>query len=135
MSFSRSLLLKGAIWTVGAFGIGQLLRLATNIILARLLAPELFGIMQIVYSLRTGVELISDVGIGQNIIYNKNANDPDFYNTAWSLQLTRGILLWFVFSAAAVPVAGFYPSPILVPVIPIAALAIVLGASASTSRF
>jgi O-antigen/teichoic acid export membrane protein len=135
MAIPRLLLLKGAIWTFGAFGIGQLLRLATNITLARLLAPELFGVMQIVYSLRTGIELISDVGIGQNIIYNKNANDPAFYNTAWSLQIFRGILLGFIFSATAVPAANFYHFPILLPVIPIASLAVVLGGFSSTSRF
>ena len=135
MTIPRLLLLKGAIWTFGAFGIGQFLRLATNITLARLLAPELFGIMQIVYSLRTGIELISDVGIGQNIIYNKDANDPDFYNTAWSLQILRGILLGLVFSAIAVPAAKFYHFPILLPVIPIASLAIVIGGFSSTSRF
>ena len=135
MTISRMLLLKGAIWTAVAFGVTQLLRLTTNVILARLLAPELFGIMQVVYSLRTGIELISDVGISQNIVYNKDANDPDFYNTAWSLQIIRSVLLWFVFSAAAVPAARFYHSPILVPIIPIAALAIVLGGLSSTSRF
>ena len=135
MTISRNLLLRGAIWTVGAFGVGQLLRLATNIVLARLLAPELFGIMQIVYSLRTGIEMISDVGIGQNIVYNKDANEPDFYNTAWTLQAVRSILLWLVFCAAALPVARFYHSSILFPVIPFAALAIVIGGFSSTSRF
>jgi O-antigen/teichoic acid export membrane protein len=97
--------------------------------------PELFGVMQIVYSLRTGAELISDVGIGQNIIYNKNANDPDFYNTAWSLQLVRGIVLWAIFCAAAVPVAKFYGSSILAPVMSVAALAFILFGLSSTSRF
>jgi O-antigen/teichoic acid export membrane protein len=135
MTFSPLPLLKGAIWTVGAFGAGQAIRLVTNVILARLLAPELFGIMQIVYSLRTGVELVSDVGVGQNIIYNKNANDPDFYNTAWSLQLIRGIVLWLAFCTATVPVAEFYRTSILVFIMPIAALAFVLFGFASISRF
>jgi len=133
MKISQILLLKGAIWTACIFAVGQMLRLGTNIILARLLAPELFGIMQIVYGLRTGVELISDVGISQNIIHNKNANDPDFYNTAWCLQLIRGILLWIVFCAAAVPVAKFYHASTLVFVMPVAAFALVLSGFASAS--
>ena len=113
MTISVRFLLTGTVWTTGAYGVGQVLRLATNVALARLLAPELFGIMLIVYSLRTGVELISDVGIGQNIVYNKNADDPDFYNTAWSLQFIRSVVLWLVFLAAAVPLAQFYQSPSL----------------------
>ena len=135
MTISRAILLKGTAWTVGAFGISQLLRLATGVVLARILAPELFGIMQIVYSFRTGVELISDVGINQNIIYNKHANEPEFYNTAWSLQAIRGILLWFLFCAAAVPISKFYQSQILALIIPVAALAVVLGGFSSISRF
>ncbi len=135
MVISKIPLLKGAAWTLTGFAGALLIRLASNVILARLLAPELFGVMQIVYSLRTGVELISDVGINQNIIYNKNANDPDFYNTAWTLQLLRGILLWFVFCAIALPAAKFYHSQILALIIPIAALVIVLGGFSSVSRF
>jgi O-antigen/teichoic acid export membrane protein len=135
MTISRSLLFKGAAWTVAAFGAGQVVRLITNILLARLLAPQLFGIMQIVYSFRTGFELISDVGIGPNIIYNKDADQPEFYNTAWTVQWIRGIVLWFVFSAAAAPLASFYHSPVLASIIPVAALAIVMGSFASTSRY
>jgi O-antigen/teichoic acid export membrane protein len=134
MKISRILLLKGAIWTAVVFSVGQLLRLATNVILARLLAPELFGIMQIVYSFRNGIELISDVGISQNIIHNKNANEPDFYNSAWSLQLIRGIALWVVFCVVAAPVAKFYNSSILALVMPIAALSLVLSGFTSTSH-
>jgi O-antigen/teichoic acid export membrane protein len=134
MAIARGLLVKGAIWTTGVFGVAQVLRLVTNVVLARLLAPELFGIMQIFYSLRFGVELISDVGISQNIIHNKHANEPDFYNTAWSLQLIRGIVLWIFFCAISVPVAKFYQYPILVFVIPIGSFAVVLNSLSSASH-
>jgi len=135
MEIRKILLLKGAIWTVAAFAVGQFIRLVSNVVLARLLAPELFGVMQIVYSLRTGVELLSDVGINQNIIYNKNANDPNFYNTAWSLQSIRGIILWLLFSTIALPAARFYQSPILALIIPVAALTNVISGFSSVSRF
>ena len=81
MKAPHIVLTKGAIWTVVSFSIGNVIRLSTSIVLARLLAPELFGVMVIVFTLRTAVELLSDVGIGQNIIYNKSAEDPDFYTT------------------------------------------------------
>ena len=135
MNISKTTLIKGAFWTIGSFGIAQFLRLAANVVLARLLAPELFGVMQIFYSLRTGADLISDVGIGQNIIYNKNADDPDFYNTAWTLQLVRGILLWLVCCAAAIPFARFYNSPTLSLVMPVSGFYFVLSGISSNSRF
>lgn len=134
MTISARVLLRGAVWTVGAYGLGQVLRLATNVFLAQLLAPELFGIMLIVNSLRMGIELISDVGIGQNIIYHKDANDPDFYNTAWSIQAIRSVLLWFIALVVAAPVARFYQSPILVYILPLTAFSIVLSGLSSISR-
>jgi O-antigen/teichoic acid export membrane protein len=85
--------------------------------------------------LRTGIELISDVGIGQNIIYNKNAEVPEFYNTAWTVQIIRSVVLWLLFLAAAWPMAYFYQSPILKAVVPVTAFTIVLGGFGSVSRF
>lgn len=128
-------LLTGAVWTVGAFGVAQILRLATSIILTRLLAPELFGIMQIVNSLKIGIEMVSDVGIGQNIIYNKDANEPDFYDTAWTLQAIRGAVLGLAFCLAAYPISRFYDSPVLGPILVISSLGALIGGLTSTSRF
>src|SRR5260370_3396963 len=107
MATSRNFLLRGTIWTLGAYGVSTGLRFVTNVVLARLLTPEIFGTMLIVYSLRTGIEMISDIGIGQNLVKSKNAEDPDFYNTAWTLQLIRSFALWLAFSAAAYPIAPF----------------------------
>ena len=134
MAISLGVLLRGTIWTTGAYAVGQIIRLGTNVILARLLAPEIFGVIWIVYSLRIGIELVSDVGIGQSIIYNEHAEDPDFYNTAWTLQLIRGTILWIAFIAAALPVAHFYQSPILVFIIPISAFSLVLSGLTSIGK-
>jgi O-antigen/teichoic acid export membrane protein len=135
MTISVGVLLKGGVWTTLAYGVGQALRLATNVILARLLAPELFGIMLIVTSLRVGITLISDFGIGQNIIYNKNANQPDFYNTAWTLEVIRNLVLWLLCLAVTPPLAYFYQSPVLIWVLPVSAITLVLTGFSSTSRF
>ncbi len=133
MNFSNLFLLKGAAWTVGAFGLSQSFRLLTNIVLARLLGPEILGLMVIVNSIRTGVDLISDVGIGQNIVYNQNAENPEFYNTAWTLRLVRASLLWLVFLAAAGPIAHFYVVPILATLLPVAGLFFVIAALGSVA--
>jgi O-antigen/teichoic acid export membrane protein len=133
MTISVRFLLKGTIWTVGATMLGQAFRLATNIILARLLAPQLFGIMLLVNSFRSGIELISDIGIGANVIYHKDANNPEFYNTAWTLQVIRSVGLWLVALVLAIPFARFYQSPILLFVVPLTAFGIVLSGFSSVS--
>ena len=126
---------KNAIWTVGGFGLLQAIRLATSVVLTRLLAPELFGIMVVVNSLRMGIELITDLGIGQNIVYNRDAEDPDFYNTAWTIQTIRGLFLWVIACAATVPVAHYYEAPILLSVMPVASFILVISGFAPVSGF
>jgi O-antigen/teichoic acid export membrane protein len=135
MSIWNRFLLKSTLWTIGIYGLGQVLRVITNIMLARLLAPELFGIMLLVTSLTVGIELISDVGIGQNIIYHKDANDPDFYNTAWTLQAMRGVLLWLVALIVAWPVARTYQYPSLIFIVPCATFGMVLTGFTPINRF
>src|SRR6476619_6226173 len=120
MKFSRTTLLRGVGWTVSVFAGAQLLRFASNVVLTRLLSPELFGIVAIVHSVRMGIELLSDVGIAQNLVYNRNSDKPEFYNTAWTLQVARGLLLWLVSCICAVPMAHIYNAPILIYVIPVA---------------
>lgn len=126
---------RGAIWTLGAFGTIQLMRFATNVGLTRLLAPELFGIMVIVNTLKSGVELLSDIGIGQSIIYHRSGDDAEFYNTAWTLQGLRGIVLWILICAASPLVARFYDSDILSVVIPISSFVLVLSGFHSVAQF
>src|SRR6476660_10069606 len=135
MKIPHATLTQGAALTLLSFSVNNVIRLTTSIILARLLAPELFGIMVLVFTLRTGVELLTDVGIGQNIIFNKNAEDPDFYNTAWTLRAIRGVLLCLLTCAAALPMAHFYEKPILATIIPVASLAIVLTGFSSLNAF
>jgi O-antigen/teichoic acid export membrane protein len=115
------------------YGGGQIARLASIIILTRLLSPELFGIMLIVNSVRTGIDLLSDVGVTQTIVQNKNAENPDFYNTAWTLKSIRGLFIWIFCAVAASAIAHFYNSPILRSVFPVAALYFVLDGFTSVS--
>jgi O-antigen/teichoic acid export membrane protein len=122
-------------WTTGAHATSQALRLVTNVILARLLAPELFGVMVVVNTLRTGTELLSDLGVGQNIVSNKNAEDPDFVDTAWSIQALRGLILASLFALAAYPVSWFYGNPLLLTVMPTMAIFLLFGGLESTARF
>jgi len=109
-------------WTTGSFGVIQLMRLVNNVVLARLLSPPLFGLMLIVNSIRTGVELLSDVGINQNIISNKQGHTPEFYDTAWTIKVIRGVVLGAVCFASAGLFASFFGQPELATILPVIAL-------------
>ncbi len=122
-------------WTTGSYAVAQAFRLVNNVVLARLLAPELFGIMLIVNTLRTGVELLSDIGIGQNIISSKNGENPDFYNTAWTLQIIRGFVLSAICLISTYPISMFYKSQTIYQIVPVISSIFIFTGISSISRF
>tara|TARA_R110002096_G_scaffold416576_2_gene619453 strand:- start:298141 stop:299475 length:1335 start_codon:yes stop_codon:yes gene_type:complete len=89
--------LKTFAWTVTGHFAGQFFRLLSNLILTRLLAPELFGIMAMVYIFIMGIHMFSDVGLAQNVVSSKNSHDRKFLSTIWVIQIIRGFLI-FAFS-------------------------------------
>lgn len=118
----RARALRGTALTLTSVGGGHALRLMSNLILTRLLFPEAFGIMAIVNVFMTGLAMFSDVGLNASIVQNKRGDEPDFLNTAWTLQIGRGVFLWLVTLALAIPIAQLYEEPILAEILPIAGL-------------
>jgi hypothetical protein len=84
--------------------------------------------MVLLTSLRVGLKLLTDVGIVQNVIANRSARDPDFYNTAWTLQLLRAAVLCLI-PLAFIPFANLvYPGVNLPEILPyLSVMIIVMG--------
>ena len=133
MKISFITMVKGVAWTVGFWGLSQALRIVSSVILTRLSTPEIFGILVIVYVLRNGIDLLSDVGFSQSLVISKNADEPEFYNTVWSLRLIRSLLLLPFCIAAAVPFADVYHAPMLGWILPVVGVYFVLGGLTSLS--
>ena len=114
--------LRSASLNLFGFGFSQALRLASNLILTRLLFPEAFGIMAMVSVFLMGLAMFSDVGVGPAIMQSKRGDDRDFLNTAWTIQIIRGVSLWLVACALAWPMARYFGEPDLVYYLPVAAL-------------
>ncbi|WP_151718853.1 oligosaccharide flippase family protein [Gemmobacter serpentinus] len=123
--FSR--VLRGSALTAGSYAISQALRLASNLILARLLFPEAFGLMALVSVFLVGLAMFSDVGIGPAISQSPRGDEPDFLNTAWTVQVLRGVILWLATCALAWPAARVYDAPELLQLLPVAGLTLLLA--------
>jgi O-antigen/teichoic acid export membrane protein len=119
--------LRGSAWTVTGYGTSQALRLAANLILTRLLFPEAFGLMALVTVFLTGLMMFSDVGISPAIQQNRRGDDPEFLNTAWTMQVIRGVSLWLIACALAWPVATFYGEPLLAQILPVSGLTLLIA--------
>ena len=122
-------------WVTGSYGGLQIIRLVTNVILAHLLAPAVFGIMLIVNTVRTGVELLSDIGVGQNIVASQNGEDPRFLATAWTVQIVRGTVIGIVLALASTLIGRVYDAPIMAQIVPVAGLMVAISGFHSTGRF
>ncbi len=123
----RSRVLTGAVWAAGGLFLRHGLRLANNVILTRLLAPEAFGLMAIVNSFRTGMELVSDIGIAPSVIRSPRGEDPSFLATTFSLQAMRGAALWLAACVFASTLAGFYGHESLRWLVPAAASSLLIA--------
>ncbi|MFO0723056.1 MAG: oligosaccharide flippase family protein [Myxococcota bacterium] len=108
------------------------LRLVSNIILARLLFPEAFGLMALVNVAVTGLEMLSDLGVKISIIQNKRGDEPDFLNTAWTISIIRGVSLFVLGSMLAWPYALAYEEPRLMAMVQATALMALINGVAST---
>lgn len=120
-------------------GASQALRMASSLIMTRLLVPEMFGVMAIASVVLMVLHFMSDLGIEQNIVQSHRGDDPDFLDSAWTLQIIRGAVVWL----AALVVSGalafsashglwlpdsVYAAPILPWIVAIsAASALILG--------
>ncbi|CUT11426.1 Polysaccharide biosynthesis protein [Bradyrhizobium sp.] len=129
--------ITASVWSLASYGLAQIIRFASNLLFSRLLDPEAFGIMAIASLIAIGLQMFSDLGLKQSIVRHEGALTDDFVNTAWVLQIVRGLLLWLGALLAALGLwsASFmgwlrpgsvYASPELVSVVVVSSFAAVL---------
>jgi O-antigen/teichoic acid export membrane protein len=119
--------MRSSILNVASFGAYQGLRLLSNLILTRILFPEAFGMMALVTVFMVGLAMFSDMGTSPAILQSKRGDDPDFLNTAWTLHVIRGGVLWVAACLLAYPVSLLYEEPALALYLPVASLMLVLN--------
>jgi O-antigen/teichoic acid export membrane protein len=139
----RATILRAATWSLGGYVAIQVLRVASSLVLTRLLVPEMFGIMAIATLVQVAVTMLSDVGLRPAAIQSPLGDRERYLNTAWTLQVAHGILIWLVCVAIAAGIAaadggGFFPQgsvyadPVLPWIIGASAFATVIGGFQST---
>ncbi|MEL6169577.1 MAG: oligosaccharide flippase family protein, partial [Pseudomonadota bacterium] len=114
-------------------------RLGSNLILTRLLAPEAFGLMALIFAIHSGLQLLTELGVRQAIIRSPNGEDPDFLRTAWTIKVLQfsfvTLLIWILSGVLGlIQAAPFidlgktvYAEPQLVPILAVSGLIFLLG--------
>ena len=139
----RSRLVGATLWIILGTVSQHLLRLVSNLIVTRLLAPDMFGVMAVATTVPVIMALLSDIGLTPNIVRSPWGDDPVFLDTAWTVSIVRGLLMWtgavcvamglyFASAAGMLDPQSTYANPVLPWVIGISSLTSVLMGFGST---
>src|ERR1022692_93368 len=123
--------MKGTYFIVVFYGLALTIRFGSSIVLTRLFAPELFGLMALMTTVIVGLTLFSHIGLEDSIIQNPRGDDETFVNTAWTIQVLRGAGLWLLTMVVAWPMLRFYPQIHSFWLLPMLGFCCVIGGFAS----
>lgn len=87
------------------------LQFGRNIIVARLLSPEDFGIAALFAMTISLLEMISNLAVGTLLIQSPRGDEPEFQQTSQLMMVVRGFLLGAVIFLFAGPVARLFDVP------------------------
>lgn len=116
-------------------GANQLIRFGKSLILTRLLFPEAYGTMAIVWAVLFALGMLSDAGLATAALRHKRGLEQDFLNTIWTMKIIRGAIFFIVTCIISYPVSIFYEMPDLFWLIPIAGFAQLLEGFSSTNIY
>jgi O-antigen/teichoic acid export membrane protein len=116
----------GAGWMVLMRFADRAVGLVSTAILARLLVPRDFGLVALATSLIAILDMIGELSVELVLIQNQGA-DRRHYDTAWTLNIIKGIVLAGVLVLLAIPTARFFSEPRVASIVYWLALSVVLG--------
>lgn len=139
-------MIGASLWLLFGGGFAVVFRFAINLLTTRLLAPEMFGVVTIATIVMLGLSMFSDLGLKQCIVQSRRGTDPDFLNTAWSVQCLQGVATWLVAllislavfwvdSMGLAPKDSVYSDPKLPVVIAVLSSAMLISGLASTKLY
>ena len=125
-STSPANVIKNFFWRIGESSGAQLVSFLVSIVLARLLAPEDYGVIALVTVFTSILQVFVDSGLGTALVQKKNADEADFssvfyFNVLVCLTLYAGMFV------AAPAIAKFYDNPIYVPLVRVLSLTLVIS--------
>lgn len=107
---------RAGIWTVSGKLIAKSIDLVVLLVLARLLSPADFGLVALATAPVLIVETIFELPLISALIRHKELSD-DFFATAFTLGLLRGLTVAIILCLTAFPLSLLYDEPRIVPLI------------------
>jgi O-antigen/teichoic acid export membrane protein len=104
-------LLRTAFLLAGSSGVVSAMRFGRNVLLARLIGVEDYGIASTFALLMVLVEMLSDLGLGRLVVQDREGDSPGFVAAIQGLDVVRGAILALLVFAFADPIASFFGQP------------------------
>ncbi|MBY0431594.1 MAG: oligosaccharide flippase family protein, partial [Rhodospirillales bacterium] len=101
---------RGALWMVGMRWSLKAVGAINTVILARLLAPDDFGVIAMATIVVGFVEMLADCNVDMALLRNPNAT-REHYNSAWTGQIMMGAIVTALLCLLARPMAAYYGDP------------------------
>src|SRR5215471_4304341 len=96
----------GAIWNVVSLALTRLFAIGRSVILARLLAPDDFGLFGMALTLLTAMSALTNIGLDSSIVATRFYSDEELsrhLNTIWTTELARKLILSVLLLLAVYP--------------------------------
>jgi len=120
-------LMHGIAWSAGSKWVTQIVSWASTIVVARILSPNDYGLVGMAALYLGLVALISEFGIGTAIVTLRDLSD-DAIAQLNTVSLMVGATIFAVSCGAARPLADFFHTPALVPVVLTLSVSFIVGA-------
>ncbi len=115
------------LWRFGERIGAKLISIVVQLILARLLAPEVYGTVAIVLVITDILQVFIESGFGTALIQKKDADDLDF-SSVFFFNLAACVVLYLLLVAFAPVIAGIYRKPELTQIIRVIGLILIIAA-------
>jgi O-antigen/teichoic acid export membrane protein len=116
---------RSGVWVTLSSVLGAAFSFFRSIVLARLLTPEIFGLMAICSMVIRGIEIFTETGFGAALIHRQQRFE-DARDTAFTLWVLRGIGLAAISFLLAPWVAAFYHEDVLKSIVAVIGVSFIL---------
>jgi O-antigen/teichoic acid export membrane protein len=123
--------LRGVAWSGGSQIVGMVVRMVVAITLARLLAPDDYGLAALAVVFASLVLVFSDLALGAAIVQRPDLSEDD-KSTAFWMSVAAGVVFTVLGIALAHPIADFYGRDDVAPLCMVLAASFLITSLATT---
>jgi lipopolysaccharide exporter len=120
-----------ALSTVGT----NLVRIVSTMILTRLLAPDVYGVVGMIMSIFFMVNMLTDIGLQSYVVRHPRSDEPQFLDSVFTIHAIRGVGLAAISMLLAWPLSLILDKPQLFAPLVVSSLLFVIDGQVSLHQF